>query len=379
MLSRTICRVPLVAILLLAAACGGKSPAPPVRPESLVVFPPPPDTGRIQFLARYGDSRDFEEEGTSFLGALAGEGEETKVLEPLVKPYGVTMLDARIYVCDPPRPGIEVLDLRARRFSVMKPARGGELQQPINCAGDPAAGALYVADMGRGEVVVLDTAGAFLGAFGGEEVPDPVDVFVDGDRVYVASLRGHRVVVYDRESRLPVDTLPDAAPDSPEGLRQTTNIWVEGGRLYASDFGDFKVKVYGLDGTFERSVGQYGNGFGMFVRPKGIAVDRDGILYAVDAGFENVQMFNPEGDLLMFFGGPFQGTGSGTMYLPAKVIVDYDHVDLFRDRIHPDYEALYLVIVTNQYGTDKVTVYARIEPKPGTSVGEELPAAEEDR
>jgi hypothetical protein len=92
-------------------------------------------------------------------------------------------------------------------------------------------------------------------------------------------------------------------------------------------------------------------------------VDRDGILYAVDAGFQNVQMFNEQGELLMFFGGPY--SGPGTMYLPAKVIVDYDHLHLFEDLVDPAYEAKHLVIVTNQYGWDKVSIYARVEPRSG--------------
>ena len=53
------------------------------------------------------------------------------------------------------------------------------------------------------------------------------------------------------------------------------------------------------------------------------------------------------------------------MYLPAKVIVDYDHLYLFEDLVDPAYEAKHLVIVTNQYGWDKVSIYARVEPKPG--------------
>ncbi len=113
-------------------------------------------------------------------------------------------------------------------------------------------------------------------------------------------------------------------------------------------------------------MGKYGNGYGMFVRPKGIAVDREGVLYVVDAGFQNVQMFNEQGQLLMFFGGPYQGPG--TMYLPAKVTIDYENVDLFRDRVHRGLEAKYLVIVTNQYGPDKISIYARVEPKPGADL-----------
>jgi hypothetical protein len=166
--------------------------------------------------------------------------------------------------------------------------------------------------------------------------------------------------------------LPNAEPGSPESLFQPTNIWVAGDELYVSDFGDFKVKVYTTDGEFVRSVGKYGNGMGMFVRPKGIAVDDEGILYAVDSGFQNVQMFNETGDLLMYFGGPYAGPGTGTMYLPAKVTIHYEGIELFRDRIHPDYEARYLILVVNQYGQDKVSLYARIEPKPGAPVGRGL-------
>lgn len=48
---------------------------------------------------------------------------------------------------------------------------------------------------------------------------------------------------------------------------------------------------------------------GDFARPKGVAVDSEGHIYVVDAAFGNVQIFNSEGLLLLFFGQ--MGTGPG--------------------------------------------------------------------
>jgi hypothetical protein len=68
-----------------------------------------------------------------------------------------------------------------------------------------------------------------------------------------------------------------------------------------------------------------------------------------------VQLFDAQGQLLMHFGGAYQGPGF--MYLPAKVVVDYDDLDLFRPYLDPRFVLDHLILVTNQYGPDKVSVY----------------------
>ena len=66
----------------------------------------------------------------------------------------------------------------------------------------------------------------------------------------------------------------------------------------------------------------------------------------------------------MFFGGRY--TGPGYMWLPAKVIIDYDNLSYFKKFVDPGYELKYLLLVTNQYGPDKINVYGHVEPaKPG--------------
>ena len=107
------------------------------------------------------------------------------------------------------------------------------------------------------------------------------------------------------------------------------------------------------------SVGSYGRGLGEFVRPKGIAVDRESNLFVVDAGFENAQIFNKEGKLLMFFGGNYKGPGD--MWLPAKVALDYDNLKYFQKYVDAAFKLKYLIFVTNQFGPDKLSIYGAVE------------------
>jgi hypothetical protein len=84
-------------------------------------------------------------------------------------------------------------------------------------------------------------------------------------------------------------------------------------------------------------------------------VDRAGRVYVVDAASQVVQIFDADGKLLLFFGEP-EGSPVG-LNLPAKVAIDYDHVGLFQTYAAPDFQVEYLVIVTNQYGDRKVSVF----------------------
>ena len=58
-----------------------------------------------------------------------------------------------------------------------------------------------------------------------------------------------------------------------------------------------------LTGKFIRAFGKAGDGPGYFARPKGIAVDSDGHVWVADAVQDRVQVFTPEGNLLIWMGG----------------------------------------------------------------------------
>ncbi|MFC2116808.1 6-bladed beta-propeller [Bacteroidota bacterium] len=322
-----------------------------------VFYPSPPDTARIQFLTRYGNSTDFTGEQSKFKTFVVGQ---EKAL-PIIKPYGLDVERGHIFISDAGIAGLQVINLEENSFRYFTPGGRGKLKLPINCFVD-AVGDLYVADVVRKQVVVFDEQLEYKGEIGGDNNFKPADVYVIGDTILITDPKNNRINVYDRLSRQLLFSFPEGAVVGDKNwLYNPLNICVAASKIYVTDFGDSRVKTYTMKGEFINAVGSYGNGLGQFVRPKGIAVDRERNLFVVDAGFQNVQIFNDAGQLLMFFGGPYNGPGD--MYLPAKVTIDFDHIKYYEKFVDPAFRIKYLIFVTNQYGPDKVSVYGRIEPK----------------
>ena len=282
--------------------------------------------------------------------------------EPLgiIKPYGITVDKSRVYVCDTGLAGLEVLDLEKGSFEYFVPGGKGQLKLPINCCVDQA-GRLYIADGNRQQIVVFDADREYIHAFGEKENFKPTDVAVHQGKVFVANVLEHSVCVYDAESFELLEKVAEIDAGEDGFIRKSTNLAIANNTLYVSDFGDFNVKKYSMGGEFGGSVGGYGNTPGSFTRPKGIALDNEENLYVVDAAFENVQIFNPEGNLLMHFGGSYKGEGA--MWLPAAVEVSYENLGFFEPFVDESFQLKYLVYVSNQYGPAKLNVYGFVEEK----------------
>ena len=350
--------LPLLAVSMTLAACAGGTGRFGRVSDVPILFPPPPDTARIQFLLAVSNEDDVR--GVKNEGWFASVLEETnRNTAGIIKPYGVSLRGSRIYVCDTMLPGVHILDMERRSFRMWRPSGPGTLRKPINCVSDPATGELFVTDTERQQVVVFDSTLAYEDAFG-EGHGTPTDVFVADDRIWVADIRDGKVHAYDRNTYEYLMSFPADDAEGDAVLRQPTNLWVHGDTVVVSDFGDFGVKLYTTDGTFLRKIGSFGRGLGQFVRPKGVAVDPEGRIYVVDAGFENVQIFDPEGRLLMFFGGSY--SGPGTMWLPAQITITQESLERFQEYVEPGYVLRYLILVTNQYGPDRLTIYGFVEP-----------------
>ncbi len=336
--------------LLLAAA------EKPDRSEEPVFFPAPPATPRIQYLTHFTTSRDVTGERSWFFRYILGESEPI----PIIKPYGVTAAPGKIYICDTMLGGLEIISLSDRTFEYFLPSGRGKLRKPINsCADD--MGRLYVADAERGQVVVFDEELKYAGSIGETDRFKPTDVDYAGGKLWVCNLGERQIAGYDPLTYSAELTIPGTDSDESGRLFSPTNLAVTNDRIYVSDLGDFKIKVYTHDGKFISSVGSYGRNPGQFYRPKGLGVNRDSQLFAVDAGFENVQIFNEAGQPLMYFGGNYSGPGN--MWLPAGIAIDYENVEYFREFVADGFILKYLIYVANQYGPEKITVYGFIEPE----------------
>ncbi len=347
----------LLLFFIIFVGCSAKLNKP-VNQDNLIIYPSPPDTTRIQYLTSISTSDDVAKKRSSFTKFVVGENESQRI----VKPYGLAIKNGKLYVCDTILGGLEIIDLVSGEFKYFTPSGLGELKKPINCHVDED-GNLYVADAKRRQIVVFDENGKYINSFGNAADIKPTDVFAYQDKLWVIDLNNHMVKVYSKDNYELLNSFPNASVDSPEYLRSPTNLHVIDDKVYVSDIGDFKIKIFTTDGEFISAIGSYGRNMGQFVRPKGIAVDNNLNLFVVDAGFDNVQIFGADGSLLMFFGGSYKKPGD--MWLPAKVIVDYDNLEYFEKYVHQSFKLKYLIFVTNQYGPDKINVYGYVGPEMG--------------
>jgi len=140
------------------------------------------------------------------------------------------------------------------------------------------------------------------------------------------------------------------------------------GNVYVTDVMKCQLQKFSPQGKLLSSFGTISASAGGLVRPKHLDVDKNGLIYVVDAAFQNVQIFDELGRVYTFFGSA--GNHPGAMYLPAGISVHEGDLDLYQSYIHPAFEAERLVVVTNQFGANKVSVYAVGRLKQGKTVAD---------
>ncbi|MBL4890186.1 MAG: 6-bladed beta-propeller [Candidatus Lindowbacteria bacterium] len=327
-----------------------------------ILYPAAPDTARIQYLTSFSSSLDISKKQTAFEKTVVG----VKKALPIYKPYGVFMRNGKIYVFDIALGGaLEILDFAKSEFTYFIPKGTFKLNKPINGFVD-ANNMLYIADLGLHKIAVINAEGKYVNSFGKEENKKPSSITIQGNKIFVADLGKNRINVYDKATYKFEYYFPQSNSGDKDYLYLPANITALNDKIYVSDMGSGDVKIFTLEGKYLQTIGQYGKNIGDFVRPKGIAVDKEENIYVVDASFENVQIFNKEGQLLMFFGGPY--IDKGDMWLPTSININYEDVKYFKKYVNPNYDLKYLIIVANQYGPDKISVYGRVELKVKTFV-----------
>lgn len=341
----------LVSILVVPFWLGGCATAPKTK-QTYTFFPPAPDDPHVQFLTSFSSDTDLGR-SWSFAQYISG----TKPAGPLEKPYGLALHGGKIFVCDTVAGLVEVFDLKSRRASYFVPQGEGRMKMPLNISIDDD-GTRYVVDTLRNQVLIYGADGTYVTAIGKKDEFKPTDVAVTTNRLYITDLEAHAVKVYDKAERKYLFSIPGSTNVTKGKLYSPVNLALDkiNGRLFVSDLGNFAVQVYDLDGNYLNTIGKQGVGLGCFSRPKGVAVDREGITYVVDAAVQVVQMFDQQGRLLMYFGQP-GATTRGELVLPASVKLDYDHVRYFQKYVAPGHQCEYLILVTSQFGPNLVNVY----------------------
>jgi hypothetical protein len=359
----------LTAGLLLSGCAGNKSEAPrPSDSRTYAFWPPPPSEPRIQYLRSFGSSNDISGREQSGLDKIVF-GEESKSAAEINKPYGITSFHGRIYVCDIRNTGLMAMDLVKRQTRLLGTTGQYKLIQPVDVEVAPD-GMIYVADSRRG-IVVYDANEHYAGTFAREKF-EPIGVAVHGDRIYACNRLSQLVEVMSRTDGTLLSTIGSIGDDDGQ-FRLPLGIAADSdGNVHVVDFMRCRLQKFSPDGKFLKGAGAAADTAGNFVKPKHVTIDKDGNLYVVDAAFQNVQVFNKDYALLSSFGGG--GRFEGAMNLPAGVTIFDGDPNLFGQFSHPFFASGTIVLVTNQFGSAKVSAYGVGQLKSGHT-GKELAAS----
>ena len=339
--------------VLIVAVISGCAPAPVKKKGPVIFYPPLPQQPRIQFLTSIMLETDLERKQSRFDEFLIGTA---PIMKRVGRPVDFAAETGKIYVADRLFKKILIIDLKKNEFRHIRDEGVGVIYNPGGLWRTDD-GLLYLADMGRKQVLVFNKKDAFLTAYGeADQFSKPIDVAVDGNRVYVCDLNKNMVLVVDKQSGRTIQEIGGLGKEEGKLFKPSYITLDKDGNLYVTDSFNFRVQVFDPDGKFVKAIGCHGDNFGCFSRPKGLVRDDGNLLYVVDAAFENVQVFDSETSrLLMFFGG--HGTGGGSMELPSGLYLDTKNVAYFQKYAHKDFKIKYLILVGNLMGARRVLVY----------------------
>lgn len=356
--------------LVLAACATQSAKSNAETPKEYSFWPQAPDEPRVQFVASFSSSEDVSPTKSTGLERVVF-GKEAENGQQISKPYGIAIKSGKIYVTDMRSKALLVLDVAKKETRLVGTTGINRLDHPVAVA-VADDGMIYVADNSRGSIFVFDSKERFVTAFGFPKFV-PVALAVSGDRLYVADRAAQNVVMFSRKDGKKIGVIGSVGDEDGQFRLPLGVATDKAGNVYIVDMMRCRLQKFTRDGEFISGMGSLGDYRGSFARPKHLAVDSEGIIYVVDAAFENVQMFNSEYRVLMHFGA--LGEFPGAMNLPAGVAVSDEGLELFKDRLHPGFEAKRLIVVSNQFGPQKVSVYALGQRREGFAM-EQLASAQ---
>ncbi len=152
--------------------------------------------------------------------------------------------------------------------------------------------------------------------------------------IWVLETGEHRIVVLNEKGE--VLKKIGARGNGKGEFNFPTHIWIDkNGIVYIVDAMNFRIQILNKDGEVINVFGSNGDATGYFASPKGIATDSYGNIYVADALFHAVQVFDIKGNFLYTFGS--QGQKEGEFWMPSGIFIDNDNkiyvADSYNSRI----------------------------------------------
>lgn len=283
----------LLALALLLGGCAAKEQLP------RLVWPPPPDEPRLEFVGNYYSEDSFEKsERQQFAKQMLGSrGQAT-----FATPFGIAS-DGKgiVYISDIHLHNVRIYDFNEKTVNFL--TKNTQMGTPMGLALD-SQGNLYIADSALGKILVYGPDHQPLRNISHVELTKPAYLTINEKlgRLYVSDGVKHKVVVFSLtgEYLFTIGKHGDYPGMffSPQGL-----TFGPDGNLYVADMFNARVQILTPEGEFLRMFGERGDQPSQFELPKDLAFDSAGNLHVLEGRRSDLMTFTPEGRILLVTGG----------------------------------------------------------------------------
>lgn len=307
-----------------------KAPAAPAKPEASkpqidvtkLVWPGPPNIPRVRYVNYFaGQKFEVVPEGqkpakpkSSWMDRLAGTqpsptGKLKQMPFQLLGPYGMAVNSrGALFVADQKVGAIFVFNTETKDVTLIR--NGFEATFGlVNFVAIDDDDRIFMTDGKLHRVLIMDKTGKVVDQIK-EGLIDPVGIAIDTENrlLYVADTQADQVVVFDADSFKLVRRIGTGGKKheltTPGDFSGPTGVALDkDGNLYATDTMNYRVEIFDAEGKFISEFGRHCDSPGCFAHPKGIAVDGDGHVWVADPMLDILQAFDREGRLLAFIGG----------------------------------------------------------------------------
>jgi DNA-binding beta-propeller fold protein YncE len=296
------------------------------------VWPPPPDTARIEWLKSYSSQLDIEKTASQqFWVAISGDEAPRSLLKP-VEVKSVPELN-KFFVSDIARGAVIVFDLAGRDLRTLDIPEGAPaLKLPLSIAID-RNGNIYVLERRSASILIFDKSEKYLKSINLNAVSasNPIAMIIDkkNDHILIADAASKKIVVINLSGE---SVRSFGGPGNGEGqfnlpISMALN---SKGHLYVGDAFNAVVQVFDTTGLYLAKFGVRGDSPGNLQLIKSLAIDSSDNVYVVDGRSHNITIFNDKHELLLVMGGQYTTATTGKIApggFSVPVGIDIDSTD----------------------------------------------------
>lgn len=330
-------------LLLLALLSGCSSVNEPkafqVKNTSLSdVWPTGSDVPRYRYIGElHGESLDKTLDTQSIFKKIIGLFVGKPNPSVLKRPYDIYVSPQDIiYVADLALPGVMVFNQRDKTMRVWDEIDNKtSFQAPVGIVG--TENEILVVDTKLAKVFRFSPTGELKGSFGSETLKRPIGIAYDPNKqhIYVSDAGSHSIQVFSLDGAL-LTTMGGYGEALGE-FNYPSAIEFHHNSLYVSDTMNARIQIIDPNNREKEveSFGYRGLNVGNTPRPKGVTVDSDGNIYAVESYYGYLLVYNNQGEFLL----PVSGKGRAVeeFYLPSGVTADLNDriylADTFNGRV----------------------------------------------